>query len=219
MTAPTNEQELLLRARALEHSTVGQLADALSVNIGNDPLHTKGSIGQLVELALGATAGSLSIPDFPELGIELKTIPIGPSGQPKESTHVCTATLQPEPGFSFYDSCVAHKLARVLWLPVEGATGGAIADRQFGRAQLWSPNENQWQTLRDDWEEIHELICQGQVQSITARHGEALQLRPKGANARSTVMAIGPGGRPIRTNPRAFYLRPKFTATLLSGEH
>jgi DNA mismatch repair protein MutH len=213
---PANEQELLIRAQALDGISVGELAAALGFALPHDPRRSKGSVGQIAEIALGATAKSLSIPDFPALGIELKTIPLKPNGRPSESTHVCTATLAPLPGARFNDSCVFHKLSRVLWLPVEYAHERPLSERRFGPAKLWSPSVAQWQLLRADWEEIHELICCGAVHSITARFGEVLQLRPKGANARATVSAIGPRGQIVQTNPRAFYLRPTFTATIIA---
>lgn len=47
----------------------------------------------LLELYLGAMAGSKPEQDFPELGIELKTIPVDAAGKPLETTFVCVAPL------------------------------------------------------------------------------------------------------------------------------
>ena len=211
MTPPRTETELLTRAHALAGQSVAHVATTVGVRIPDDPRHNKGTVGQLVELALGATAKSLSEPDFPQLGVELKTIPIGNNGRPRESTHVCVANLLPAPGERFEDSCVFRKLARVLWLPVEADPAIVLPDRRFGMATLWSPTDDDWHALMADWDEIMEQVRFGHVQSITARHGEVLQLRPKGRSARDLVRAIGPDGTPIATNPRAFYLRPRFT--------
>lgn len=52
-----------------------------------------------------------------------------------------------------------------------------------------------------------DMIVLGQVERITARHGEVLQLRPKAANARALTEAIGARGEPILTLPRGFYLK------------
>lgn len=57
-----------------------------------------------------------------------------------------------------------------------------------------------------------DLIVLGRVESITARHGEVLQLRPKAANSRALTEAIGEFGQPILTLPRGFYLKKTFTA-------
>ncbi len=46
-----------------------------------------------------------------------------------------------------------------------------------------------------DWEELMDLIVLGEVERITARHGEVLQLRPKAANSKALTEAIGAHGR------------------------
>lgn len=48
-----------------------------------------------------------------------------------------------------------------------------------------------------DWEELMDLIVLGQVERITARHGEVLQLRPKAANSKALTEAVGARGEPI----------------------
>lgn len=65
-------------------------------------------------------------------------------------------------------------------------------------------------------EELMDLIVLGKVESITARHGEFLQLRPKAANSKALTEAIGEFGQPIMTLPRGFYLKKRFTAALLA---
>ena len=57
ISAPQSEQELLERARALAGCTFGELADALGREIPIHSLHAKGTLGQLLEMALGATSG------------------------------------------------------------------------------------------------------------------------------------------------------------------
>lgn len=58
-----------------------------------------------------------------------------------------------------------------------------------------------------------ELVALGQIESITAHHGQVLQLRPKAANGQALTTAIGRQGQLIQTRPRGFYLR----ATLRSN--
>lgn len=52
-----------------------------------------------------------------------------------------------------------------------------------------------------------DLIVLGKVESITARHGQVLQIRPKAANNKALTEAIGEFGQPIMTLPRGFYLK------------
>ena len=55
-----------------------------------------------------------------------------------------------------------------------------------------------------DWEELMDLIVLGEVERITARHGEVLQLRPKAANSKALTEAIGARGETILTLPMGF---------------
>lgn len=169
----------------------------------------KGWIGVLLEIWLGASAGSKPEQDFAALGVELKTIPVDSLGRPLETTFVCVAPLTGNSGVTWETSHVRHKLKRVLWVPVEGDRSIPLAERRVGSPLLWSPSEEEDRQLRLDWEELMDMIVLGQVERITARHGEVLQLRPKAANARALTEAIGARGEPIVTLPRGFYLEKK----------
>lgn len=213
---PDDEQQLFSRAQKLAGQTLGALAARASLQIPADLKRDKGWVGTLLELYLGASAGSKPEQDFPELGVELKTIPVDVQGKPLETTFVCVAPLTGNSGVTWESSHVRHKLARVLWIPVEGDRQIPLAQRRIGAPLLWSPSAEEEELLRRDWEELMDLIVLGQVESITARHGEVLQLRPKAANSRALTEATGERGQPIMTLPRGFYLKKTFTGPLLA---
>ncbi|WP_114194644.1 DNA mismatch repair endonuclease MutH [Edaphovirga cremea] len=213
---PKDEDELLVRAQALAGFSLGELATLAGVAIPANLKRDKGWVGMLLELFLGASAGSKPEQDFPQLGIELKTIPIDEQGRPLETTFVCVAPLTGNSGVSWHTSHVRHKLARVLWIPVEGSRQLPLAGRRIGSPLLWSPSAEEEQLLRRDWEELMDLIVLGHVENVTARHGEVLQLRPKAANSKALTEAIGEHGQPIMTLPRGFYLKKDFTRQLLA---
>ncbi|ANS84544.1 DNA mismatch repair protein MutH [Vibrio scophthalmi] len=214
---PQSEQELLARARDIAGITFAELANEAKIKIPADLRRDKGWVGQLLEWHLGATAGSKPQQDFEQLGIELKTIPIGYHGKPLETTFVCVAPLTGVHGLTWQQSHVRNKLSRVLWVPVEGEREIPLAERRVGSPLIWSPNQQEEQQLQTDWEELMELIVLGQVEKITAKHGEVLQLRPKAANSRALTDAYGASGKVIKTLPRGFYLRTQFTAKILSN--
>jgi DNA mismatch repair protein MutH len=91
--SPTSEGEVLARARELAGLTLGQIATCFNRSVPQDLRRSKGWVGGLLESALGATSGSQAIPDFPDLGVEVKTLPLRADGRPKESTYVCTVPL------------------------------------------------------------------------------------------------------------------------------
>ncbi|PSB87843.1 DNA mismatch repair endonuclease MutH [Photobacterium damselae] len=212
---PLSENELLQRAQELAGLTLGELAYQAGIVVPPNLRRDKGWVGQLLEWHLGASAGSKPVPDFAELGIELKTIPIGYNGKPLETTFVCVAPLIGVQGLSWQQSHIRHKLARVLWIPVEGERDLPLADRHVGSPLIWSPSAQEEAQLQQDWEELMDMIVLGQVEQITARHGEVLQLRPKAANSKALTEAYGANGQPIKTLPRGFYLKTNFTAAIL----
>ena len=212
---PKSEAELLERARNVAGLSFAELALEAGMDVPPDLRRDKGWVGQLLEWHLGATAGSKPQQDFEQLGIELKTIPISYTGKPLETTFVCVAPLVGVQGLRWENSHVRNKLSRVLWVPVEGEREIPLSQRRVGSPLIWSPTEAQEYQLKTDWEELMEMIVVGQVEQITARHGEVLQLRPKAANGRVLTEAYGASGKHIKTRPRGFYLRTQFTAKLL----
>lgn len=213
---PTSEAELLHQAQRVAGYTLGELAAQAGLPIPKDLKRDKGWTGILLETWLGASAGSKPEQDFAALGVELKTIPINSQGKPLETTFVCVAPLTGNTGVTWEYSHVRHKLKRVLWVPVEGERLIPLAERRVGAPLLWSPSEEEEHQLRQDWEELMDMIVLGQVERITARHGEVLQLRPKAANSKALTEAIGTRGEPILTLPRGFYLKKNFTGALLA---
>lgn len=175
----------------------------------------KGWVGQLFELALGADAASRDEPDFMGLGVELKSLPVTHDGRPVESTFVCTVPLGELQTSPWESSRVRRKLGRVLWLPFEGDRAVPVAARRIGAAFLWSPEPEYEAALRADWEELGGIIGAGGVESLSARVGRYLQVRPKAANARARRRSIDEEGLIVQTLPRGFYLRTSFTAAVL----
>ncbi|BDM63611.1 DNA mismatch repair protein MutH [Shewanella sp. NFH-SH190041] len=216
ISPPASLEELMQRVDAIAGVTLGQLAQSHQLSVPKDLRRDKGWIGQLLELELGATAGSRPEQDFLHLGVELKTIPIDSRGKPLETTYVCVTPLTNIQGMQWQQSLVYHKLQRVLWIPVQGERHIPIAQRCIGTGILWQPDAQELSLLQQDWEELMEMIATGQVDKITARHGEVLQLRPKAANSRVLTECIAADGSIRLTNPRGFYLKTQFTAAILA---
>lgn len=213
-----NILQLIETAEELSGYTLGELADKLNVSTPSSLRREKGWIGQLIELALGATAGSKPEQDFPEIGVELKTLPLSHQLTPLESTFVCTAPLLFQQQIHWETSNVRNKLSTVLWVPVIGDRKQPLATRLIGHPWIWQPSTEEDLLLRQDWEEIMEMISLGQIEHISAYHGQALQLRPKAANGSSLTEAIGQDGTLVKTRPRGFYLRSSFTSNLVKKQ-
>ncbi len=214
---PSSPEALLTRCHAIAGLTLGELAAMANIAIPANLQRHKGWPGMLIEKWLGATAGSKPQQDFPELGIELKTIPIDGRFSPLETTYVCYAPLLMPLGITWETSNVRNKLQQVLWLPIEGDRSIPLAERRVATGFYWQPSIDEDDLLRQDWEELVEQIVTGHVESITSRQGEALHIRPKAANGSVLTEALNPEGQRIQTRPRGFYLRKTFTGQILQN--
>ena len=212
-------ERLLKHAEGLSGKSFLEVAKLahIAVPLGNR-LNTKGWLGQTLEIVLGATAGSKSLPDFIDLGIELKTLPILSDGSPKESTYICTAPM-PIREATWAESRVLNKLRKVLWFPYFYNKQLPFENQLLGTPLLWSPNFAQYRQLQSDWEELVERINTGNIENLSAHIGEYLQLRPKASRSRIQIPLISHEGEHISTTPKGFYLRPSFTKEIIFNHY
>jgi DNA mismatch repair protein MutH len=213
---PTDVHELLERAGRLAGVTLGELALDAGEEAPPDLSRHKGWVGTLIERALGASAGSRALPDFPELSIELKTLPVDQCGRSLESTFVCTIELSQIADSEWEVSRLKKKLDAVLWVPVEGMRSCLVSERRIGTPFLWKPNEEELALLRNDWEQLCLLIAQGRTEEITGHLGEVLQVRPKAARGSSRRRTTDDEGALYDEQPKGFYLRARFTSQIVA---
>lgn|SRR5690554_3260991 len=221
---PQSEAELEERARSIAGLTVRELAARFDLPLPESSTRGKGFAGTLAELALGASAGNRSEPDFVELGVELKTIPLDQRGRPLETTFVTTVPLHQILELEFKQSPLYHKLRRVFFLPIEGEA--PLPERRFGLGFFYSPSEEELAIIRRDWELFGELIATQEMESIDGTLGEIVQIRPKGRDASDRVLgplqegsaegARGEEGGLAYARPLGFYLRTSHTRAIVA---
>jgi DNA mismatch repair protein MutH len=216
LAPPESLKELMGRAEELSGLTLGVIAERFGRTPPPDLKRHKGWVGELIERALGATAGAKPAPDFEGLGVELKTLPVDATGRPYESTFVCSIPLSEIGEVEWEASRVRRKLSSVLWVPVEGERWKAPGDRRVGTPLLWSPSADELGALRFDWEELAGRIGRGELEDITAHLGHVLQIRPKARDSRARRNGLDADGAPTLALPRGFYLRATFTRAILA---
>jgi len=218
-STPQNTQDLLLRADSIAGQTLQELADAFRLAVPQSMAQAKGWVGQLIERHLGAVAGNKPEPDFLNLGIELKTLPYNAKGEPQESTYVCTAPLTAAAAEEeWHTSRLRAKLAHVLWIPVEADRHIPLPHRKIGAPLLLKLDPQTEMMMRQDWEELMEMLHLGHYSKLSAHHGTYLQIRPKAAHSRILRAATNSDGALQWVGPRGFYLRTNFTRRILK-EH
>ncbi|MGD9591927.1 MAG: DNA mismatch repair endonuclease MutH [Candidatus Berkiella sp.] len=218
VSPPLSIHDLLARCNQIAGKTLSELANEMDEKTPASLHHAKGWIGQLCEKALGANAVNLDQPDFIDLGIELKTIPVNAQGHPRESTYICMASI-PNTERSWSTSRVYRKMAKMLWVPIESSSEKPIAQLRIGTPVLWSPSPGIQAQLQQDWEELIELITLGKYDQLSATKGKYLQIRPKAANAKTFIQVIDNHGQSISIVPKGFYLRTLLTKQILQEKY
>ncbi len=211
-------QEKLNQLRSYDGQTIQELQNLLRIKIPESRIHTKGKIGTLIEKLLGCEAGSRSVPDFEELGLELKIIPVNESGKPWETTAITSINFFNMLSWKWEDSRAYHKTRHILFAPIIKRTEKTlIQDRILKNPFIWSPNLKQDLQLKEDWELVANLIKEGKADTLSGRMGVYMQPRPKGRNSRDMVDAPGSDGNTIRVMRRAFYFLVKFTEPIIKA--
>ncbi len=214
LSKPLSVQELMLRSNALCGHSVAEVARELNTSIPEDLTRSKGFVGQLLELALGADPQALDRPDFPDLGVELKTIPLSEAGTPVESTFCCSIDMEYADRVSWETSRLRTRLSRVLFIGIDSVKVEAgLGARIIRKVMLWEPNAAEHALLRADWEDLIGFIGAGRGAILNAKKGDVIQVRPKAAD--SKVRTLSPGSEGLELSlPLGFYLRAKTTLRL-----
>lgn len=212
---PTSRAELSARLNLIMGRTLGELAALAQVEVPG-PSTGKGFAGQLIELFLGANARNLPVPDFMELGIELKTLSLSADLNLKESTYICMADLKPTHFVPFEQSHLYHKLRDLLLVLVLAPPELPLSQRPVVGYLFYQPTSKVWAQMAADYNEFNELICSGHSTTITGSMGTILQLRPKALNSKITTLVRNEHGDLVAATPKAYYLRADFTRKILA---
>src|SRR5688572_24847057 len=129
---PTTEEALMTLCKSIEGLSFLQLSHQFHSPIPSQQASGKGWVGLTLEKALGADAKNQALPDFSALGIELKTLPLSPTGKPCESTFITSISLQDMHLQQWETSQCYAKLKRVLWIPIEGDRRIPYEHRRIG---------------------------------------------------------------------------------------
>lgn len=214
---PQNLSELKARLMTLRGRSLGQIAKTLGVPLPRSTTHGKGFAGELLEFALGARAHNLPLPDFTDLSIELKSMPVGFDLKPLESTFLCHAPLMNVRGMGFYESPLYQKIALMLFVAVEGERVIALKDRKVLGFYLFKPQGAVLDQIKADYDELMEMVASGHAHDINATIGQIIQMRPKAASGQELTNYITADGKIGKTRPRGFYMRRSFTMQIAAA--
>ncbi|MFC6276403.1 DNA mismatch repair protein MutH [Psittacicella hinzii] len=214
---PQTWSQLLTYVQALVGKTVEQIADKHQVELIDSLKLNRGWLGNLIEIALGASAGSKPTQDFIDLGLELKTLAINENGKVKSDIFISSLPLNSYMLQDWQLSHVLYKLKRILFIPVENNPEIPLAQRRIGKGFIWSPNAQQLATLEADWKSIMEIITQRDFTALKSNLGSALCVRVKALNTQQSNTFNDIDLHSINLPPLSFYLRRNFVNEILQS--
>lgn len=176
----------------------------------------KGWAGHCLEALLGASEKNSPGVDFPQWGVELKTLPLSEHFQVVENTFLSKVTLPFHEG-GFQSSQLYQKMRCIFWVPLIAPKGAPLEQRVIGKGFLWEMSPKERDIFEQDWDELTFFIRQGQFSDLCAHLGTALHIRPKAANSRDKVRIQTPDGGSSLIVPIGFYLRRSFTQELINN--
>ncbi|MBO5085995.1 MAG: hypothetical protein J6B65_02020 [Paludibacteraceae bacterium] len=180
----------------------------------------KGASGLIVENLLGVENNNRDEADLPEIGCEIKILPlqINRNGdiKAKEPTAIqminyCqvaeeiweTAKLRTKINITFW----------VVYLAKENGKALNQDDYIIVDYFLDHPNATQLEVFKKDWEEIQQYIIKGDADKLSCSMGVFIEPKTKGANNQDKTDAPDGKGGLIKVRRRAFYYKKNYTNT------
>lgn len=214
-------RELLDVVERVQGVPFNQLAKQLGVNVPEDPKKDKAFAGRVVEAAFGKTADNLKRADLHEMGIEIKTVPLGPDSlRPLENTKVGSLNPANTVERDWIGSDPYNKLRAVLFVPVVKYDTSFPLSWFIRAPFLWLPGVEELDHLGRDYEQVRQRLLSGNPDGITSKQPSSggfchtLIANTGGANSKDLV-AFEVYGKEYRMKRRAWFLRKDFVQKIL----
>lgn len=213
-----NLQPLFNIVKNVKGKTIRQIKEELF--IGDKCKMKKGASGLIVENLLGVENNNRDEADLPNIGCEIKILPLqlNRNGdiKAKEPTAIqminyCqvaeevweTAKLRTKINITFW----------VVYLAKENGKALNQDDYVIVDYFLDHPTAIQLEVFKKDWEEIQKYIIRGDADKLSCSMGVFIEPKTKGANNQDKTDAPDGKGGLIKVRRRAFYYKKNYTNT------
>jgi DNA mismatch repair protein MutH len=213
-----DRQEALDQSRSLTGHTAGEVATAVGLDSFNESPSAKGKtgVGALVERYMGKAADSLKEPDLPEIGVEVKSLPMKRRGKGwtvKEPTSITMIDYFVVAREDWEGAYVRRKLDSVLWFPYEhNSVDKRLA--KFRRPFLWHPEESDLPVMEADYRVVKSEVLRGRAHELSESLSKVLGARRKGEKG---SMRPQPFSQEMARS-RAWALKAAYTRPILQDQ-
>lgn len=204
-------QELLNRAEELKGKFISELKLQLDVN-------DKGAIGKIIEEnGFGIKNNSEAKPDFQDLGIELKVVPLKESSKGelsvKERTKVCLINYHQIIESTWETSHAKEKLNHVLFVFYQYNKENKLASKIKDYYLFELRNQLDEPIIQSDWYRTKKLVQDGKAHQLSESQNKILAASRSGAGGIELSKQPTQPNALIQLNApqRSFSLKPSYT--------
>jgi DNA mismatch repair endonuclease MutH len=199
--------------------TIGQIKAELNIEREN---MKKGASGLIVENLLGIKNNNEADADIPEIGCEIKILPIqkNKNGEikDKEPTQIQIINYFEVANETWENAKIRKKIILTFWivyLAKENNISFNQNDYKIIDYFVDHPDFSKMEIFKKDWEDIRDYIIKGLSDKLSCSMGTYIEPKTKGANSQDLTSAPdGKGGR-IKVRRRAFYYKKNYTNTYI----
>lgn len=198
--------------------TIGQLKEELF--IGEKCKMKKGAAGLIVENILGIKNNNRDEPDIPQIGCEIKILPLQKNRdgtiKAKEPTAIQMINYCEVAKETWETAKLRSKINLTFWvvyLAKENGKSKAQDEYVIVDYFLDHPSDVQNGIFKTDWEEIQSYIVRGDADKLSCSMGTYIEPKTKGANNEDNTYAPDGKGGLTRVRRRAFYYKKNYTNT------
>jgi DNA mismatch repair endonuclease MutH len=153
--------------------------------------------------------------EFERFGIEVKTVPVKPTGRLAEAMSFPSFVHEELAYESWEDSDLLGRLNRLLIVPIHRVRDTSLAGMSVGSPFFWSPPEADLVGIRREWETYRDLIAAGRADRLPkASETRFIHVRPKARDSRDRDTA--PGG--FEVIKKSFWLNQRYLESVMA-EH
>jgi DNA mismatch repair endonuclease MutH len=185
-----------------------ELADDLGVEgIDRPAANRKGFAGQMTEAMLRIAANSSPLADLADIGAEVKSVPLYPSGAPRENTKVTSLTLRTVGSDEdFFTSHLYAKMRAIIFMPIQKNDNDVPHLWYLRPPFLWLPSTEELAIIRTEYGRYLEAIGARDWSRLNLREGRYLGVNTSGPLSR---------GMAPEDKPYAWWLKRELTTQIL----
>lgn len=198
--------------------TIGQIKEALFIR--DKCRMKKGASGLIVENLLGIENNNRDEADLPQIGCEIKILPLQKnkdgSIKAKEPTAIQMINYCEVAKETWETAKIRSKINLTFWVVYLAKVDGKLKqqdDYVIVDYFLDHPSDIQNAVFKTDWEEIQSYIRRGDADKLSCSMGVYLEPKTKGANSQDKTYAPDGNGGITRARRRAFYYKKNYTNT------